>query len=158
VYSPPSGFSIESEAFPLNGTIPKTYTCDGKGISPPLSWRHVPAHAAELVLFAIDTSSTGTSGGIRWIVGGIDANSAGVSAGSTPAGGILGVNGAGKAAYSAICPAPAHTDTIEFVLYALKRPIPLAQGFQPALAEQEYGARKDLLGSAAVTYAFYRRP
>jgi phosphatidylethanolamine-binding protein (PEBP) family uncharacterized protein len=158
VYSPPSGFSIESEAFPLNGTIPATYTCDGKGISPPLKWAHVPAQAAELVLFVIDESAAGSSGGIRWVLGGIDPKSEGVSAGSVPAGGVVGVNAAGNAAYGPICPAPGHMDTIEFVLYALKRQIPLSQGFEPALAEQEYGASKDLLGSAAVTYALYRRP
>jgi len=33
-----------------------------------------------------------------------------------------------------------------------------AYGFQPAVAESEYGRGHDLLGSAAVTYAVYHRP
>lgn len=157
VYTPPGAFSIGSSAFAENGQIPAQYTCDGAGISPPLSWTKVPAHAAELVLFVIDDSANGANGGIRWIVGGIDPSSSGVAAGAVPQGGIVGANSAGKAAYGAICPAKGHTDTIELVLYALKRPIKLSPGFQPAIAEQQYGASKDILSQAAVGYAVYSR-
>jgi phosphatidylethanolamine-binding protein (PEBP) family uncharacterized protein len=158
VYSKPGAFSISSTAFERNGEIPAKYTCDGAGISPPLSWQKVPAHAAELVLFAIDDSAAGSNGGIRWIVGGIDPSSTGVAEGKLPQGAIVGLNTAGKATYSPVCPAPGHTDTIEFVLYALKKPISLSPGFQPAIAEHEYGSSKDLLGEAAITYAVYHRP
>jgi phosphatidylethanolamine-binding protein (PEBP) family uncharacterized protein len=117
-----------------------------------LSWQKVPAHAAELVLFVIDDSANGSSGGIRWIVGGIDPTSTGVAAGKVPTGGIVGTNSAGKAAYSPICPAHGKSDTVEFVMYALKKTIPLSAGFQPATAEGEYGGGKLLIGQAAVTY------
>jgi len=153
VYSAPGAFSISSSAFERNGAIPAEYTCAGKGVSPPLSWEKVPSGAAELVLFVIDDTSSGSSGGIRWIVGGIDPKSTGVAAGQTPPGGIVGTNTAGKAAYSAICPAHGKSDTIEFVMYALKKTIPLSPGFQPSVAEHDYGAGKLLLGQAAVTYA-----
>ena len=157
-YTAPGAFSISSPAFELNGAIPATYTCDGAGISPPLSWQKVPAHAAELVLFVIDDSAAGADGGVRWIVGGIDPASSGVAEGKLPQGTIVGTNSAGKASYSPICPAPGHTDTIEFVLYALKKPIALSPGFGPAVAEQEYGASNDILGRAAVIEAVYHRP
>jgi hypothetical protein len=112
----------------------------------------VPAKAAELVLFVIDDNSSGKSGGIRWIVGGIDPSSTGVAAGKVPAGGIVGTNTAGKASYSAICPAKGKSDTIEFVMYALKKKIALSPGFQPSTAEAKYGSGKLLMGSAAVNY------
>jgi phosphatidylethanolamine-binding protein (PEBP) family uncharacterized protein len=131
--------------------------CAGAGASPPLSWEKVPAHAAELVLFVIDLNSSGSSGGIRWIVGGIDPSSTGVAAGKVPAGGIVGANAAGKATYSPICPPHGKTDTVEFVMYALKKTIPLSPGFQPTKAETEYGTAKLLIGSAAVTYAVASR-
>lgn len=158
VYTSPGAFSIGSPAFVENGEIPAAYTCAGAGVSPPLSWSKAPAHAAELVLFVIDDSAAGSSGGIRWVVGGIDPTSGGVAAGAAPQGGIVGTNAAGKAAYDPICPAKGHTDTVEFVLYALKSPIKLSPGFQPAVAEREYGSTKDILGGAAVTYAVYHRP
>jgi phosphatidylethanolamine-binding protein (PEBP) family uncharacterized protein len=157
VYSAPGAFSISSPAFERNGAIPAQYTCAGAGISPPLSWQKVPAKAAELVLFVIDDNSSGKSGGIRWIVGGIDPKSTGVAAGKVPAGGIVGTNTAGKATYSPICPAKGKSDTIEFVMYALKKTIPLSTGFQPDKAESEYGSGHLLMGSAAVNYGIASR-
>jgi len=157
VYTSPGAFSISSPAFERNGAIPVSYTCTGVGTSPALSWERVPKGAAELVLFVIDDNSSGSSGGIRWIVGGIKPSSKGVAAGHVPAGGIVGTNTAGKAAYSPICPARGKSDTIEFVMYALKKTIPLSPGFQPSIAESEYGGGKLLMGSAAVTYGMASR-
>jgi hypothetical protein len=157
VYSAPGGFSLSSSAFGLNGAIPAQYTCAGAGISPPLSWQKAPAHAAELVLFVIDDNADGSNGGIRWIVGGIEPSSTGVAAGKVPPGGIVGTNTAGKAAYSPICPAQGKSDTIEFVMYALSKTIPLSAGFQPSQAEAEYGGGKLILGQAAVTYGVASR-
>ncbi len=158
VYSAPGGISISSPAFERNGAIPAQYTCDGADISPPLQWQNVPSGAAALVLFAIDDSSTGPASGIRWVVGDIDPTTQGVEAGKTPTGGIVGADTQGHAGYGGLCPPHGKTDTVQFVLYALRKKIPLSTGFTPALAESEYGAGKDLLGSAAVTYAAYHRP
>jgi len=157
VYTAPGAFSLSSSAFQRNGGIPAQYTCAGAGISPPLSWEKVPAKAAELVLFVIDDNSSGASGGIRWIVGGIDPSSKGVAAGQVPSGGVVGTNTAGKAGYSPICPDKGKSDTIEFIMYALKKTIPLSPGFQPAEAESDYGSGKLLLGEAAVTYGIASR-
>jgi phosphatidylethanolamine-binding protein (PEBP) family uncharacterized protein len=157
VYTAPGAFSISSPAFERNGAIPVSYTCAGAGISPALSWQKVPAKAAELFLFVIDDDSSGSEGGIRWVVGGIDPSSTGVTAGKVPAGGVVGTNTAGKAAYSPICPAKGKSDTIEFVMYALSKKLELSPGFQPSSAEAQYGSHKLLMGSAAVTYGIASR-
>jgi hypothetical protein len=152
------GMTITSPAFESSAAIPAQYTCDGSDVSPPLRWQDVPAKAAALVLFVIDDSSSGPASGIRWMVGDINPSAKGVSAGATPQGGIVGADMQGHDGYGGICPAHGKTSTIEFVLYALSRKIALSPGFQPALAESEYGTGHDLLGSAAVTYAVYHRP
>jgi hypothetical protein len=157
VYTAPGAFSISSPAFERNGAIPVSYTCAGAGTSPALSWQKVPGKAAELFLFVIDDTSSGSSGGIRWVVGGIEPSSTGVAAGKVPPGGIVGTNTAGKAAYSPICPAQGKSDTVEFVMYALSKKLPLSPGFQPTKAESEYGSHKLLMGSAAVTYGIASR-
>lgn len=36
-------FTVISSAFTNNGILPKKYTCDSLGISPPLSWANAPA-------------------------------------------------------------------------------------------------------------------
>ncbi len=158
VYSAPGAFAVQSPAFTRNGPIPAKYTCDGAGTSPPLQLSNVPKKASELVLFVIDDTNSTPTGGIRWVLGGINPSTSSIAAGQTPAGAIVGTNGEGKAAYGPICPAKGKTDTIEIVAYALKKPIKLSPGFQPSLAESEYGSTKDLLGEAAVTYATYHRP
>jgi phosphatidylethanolamine-binding protein (PEBP) family uncharacterized protein len=158
VYTPPGSFAITSPAFELNGAIPSQYTCDGADVSPPLQWSNVPAKAAALVLFAIDDTSTGSASGIRWVVGDIDPTSKGVAAGATPEGGIVGADTQGHTGYGGICPAPGKTSAMQFVMYALSKRIPLTPGFQPDIAEQEYGAGKLVLSQAAVLYAEYHRP
>lgn len=45
---------ITSSKFSHNENIPKTYTCQGKNISPPLSWSDVPSDAKSLVLVVDD--------------------------------------------------------------------------------------------------------
>jgi phosphatidylethanolamine-binding protein (PEBP) family uncharacterized protein len=157
VYSTPGAFAISSPAFERNGVIPAQYTCAGAGISPALSWEKVPAHAAELILFVIDDNANGSSGGIRWIVGGIEPSSTGVAAGKLPPGAIVGTNTPGKAAYSPICPASGKSDTIEFVMYALSKKISISPGFRPDVAEAQYGSGKLLMGQAAVTYGVASR-
>jgi Raf kinase inhibitor-like YbhB/YbcL family protein len=154
-YSAPGSLTLSSSAFERNGAIPARYTCDGANVSPPLAWQNVPAHAAELVLFVIDDSSAGTTGGIRWVVAGIDPSQREVTAGSVPPGAIVGRNSSGSIGYGGICPAKGKTANIEFVLYALRKKIPLTSGFSPTTAESEYGGSE--LASAS-TYAIYTRP
>jgi Raf kinase inhibitor-like YbhB/YbcL family protein len=152
------GFAISSPAFEDKGAIPARYTCDGANITPPLQWRNVPAKAKALVLIIIDDAETGPARGIRWMVANISPTSKGVAAGQVPAGGVVGVDTQGHSGYGGICPEHGKTDTIEFVLYALSKPIPVSAGFEPNVAEHDYGAGGLLLSSGAVTYGVYHRP
>jgi Raf kinase inhibitor-like YbhB/YbcL family protein len=46
--------SLSSSAFDTGNTIPRTYTCDGANIAPPLSWSGVPAGTRSLALIVDD--------------------------------------------------------------------------------------------------------
>ena len=46
--------ALTSPAFEDGGAIPARYTADGKGISPPLAWRDLPAGAAAVALLVED--------------------------------------------------------------------------------------------------------
>jgi Raf kinase inhibitor-like YbhB/YbcL family protein len=48
---------IRSRAFVFNGRIPKRFTADGDGISPPLEWDAVPGETASLALIVEDADS-----------------------------------------------------------------------------------------------------
>jgi hypothetical protein len=47
-------FTIKSTAFTDGGGIPSKYTCEGKDVSPPLTWEGVPANTRSLVLIVDD--------------------------------------------------------------------------------------------------------
>jgi Raf kinase inhibitor-like YbhB/YbcL family protein len=48
---------ITSSAFVPGGPLPRRFTADGEGVSPPLSWRNVPAEAIALALIVEDADS-----------------------------------------------------------------------------------------------------
>ena len=67
-----------------------------------------------------------------------------------PTGAVVGLNSSGKATYGGICPAKGKPASIEFVLWALSKTIPLSNGFLPAVAEHDY-SHSEL--ASATTYA-----
>ena len=148
--------AISSPAFELNGAIPPSTRAAARASV--RRWNGRTSLQSRRACAVRDRRELpGSASGIRWIVGGIESYSKGVAAGSAPAGGIVGTDTAGKAAYSPICPAPGKSDTVEFVLYALSKKISLSPGFQPDIAESQYGSQKLLLGEAAVTYGVASR-
>lgn len=48
---------VASPAFTYNAMLPKRYTADGVGVSPPLEWRGVPSDAQAVVLLLEDADS-----------------------------------------------------------------------------------------------------
>jgi Raf kinase inhibitor-like YbhB/YbcL family protein len=52
-----SRIAVESRAFVFNGCLPKRYTADGEGVSPPLSWSDCPAGTASIAIIVEDADS-----------------------------------------------------------------------------------------------------
>src|SRR5262245_15442755 len=66
----PGAMPVDTTAFPRGGAIPKRYTVDGADVSPPLSWKNVPAAAKELVLVVQDADGGDVPLG-HWLLYGI---------------------------------------------------------------------------------------
>ena len=115
-----------SPAIPPGGEIPAQYTCDGSDISPPLSWKNVPAGTGSVVLVVEDPDAP--SGTFRhWAVFDIPPASPGLDAGysaNRPAAALHQArNDFGKTAYSGPCPPKgAGTHHYHFRLLAISRP------------------------------------
>ncbi|MGI8419420.1 MAG: YbhB/YbcL family Raf kinase inhibitor-like protein [Candidatus Levyibacteriota bacterium] len=112
---------ILSKAFANKQSIPKQYTCDGKGINPEVQFEAVPAEAKSLVLLMDDPDVPKNlkPDGVfdHWVVYNIDPTVKEISENSKPPG-IEGLNGTGKLGFTPPCP-PDREHRYFFKLYAL---------------------------------------
>ena len=46
----PTAITVTSTAFRDGGPIPRKYTCDGDGVSPPLAWKGVPPNTGAVAI------------------------------------------------------------------------------------------------------------
>jgi Raf kinase inhibitor-like YbhB/YbcL family protein len=113
---------IESPAFSEGGAIPSPFTCDGRNVSPALSWSEVPAGTKSLALICDDPDAP-AGVWVHWVAYGVPPGAGGFAEGIAPApdlagGGLQGRNDFGKLGYGGPCP-PKGTHRYEFKLYAL---------------------------------------
>lgn len=127
--SPGTGLTVSSTAFTPGGPIPATFTCDGAGVSPPLSWS-VPARGAAAYAVVMEDPDAPGRTFTHWILLDLPAETTslpqGVPAGQRPAiGGVQAQNDAGVTGYSGPCPPAGSAHHYRFTVYALDRPLGL---------------------------------
>jgi len=106
--------------------------CNGKNVSPALTWSGEPAGTQSFAVTMIDTDAQNGKGWWHWIVLDIPASVHGLAAGAgsegskdLPAGAIEGRTDFGSSHYSGPCPpAGDHPHHYEITVYALKAPSP----------------------------------
>jgi Raf kinase inhibitor-like YbhB/YbcL family protein len=128
-----AGFTLSSEAFADGGPLPERFTCEGAGVSPPLSWSDPPA-PVELAVVVRDRDRDGY---VQWIVTGIDPVVTGFGEGGVPEGAAEQANGEGATAWLPPCPPPGDERHVyELVLHALDAPVEV----DPALPAADVAA------------------
>ena len=147
-------FQLTSSAFETEGSIPSQFSCDGRNISPELSWSRPPAGTKSLVLIMHDPDAPIEGGYTHWLVYNIPA---GVNhlpenvpnQDKVAGGGIQGKNDGGKYGYLGPCP-PSGTHRYYFRLYALDRDLDAGAGASKASLEKAMEghvlAKAELLG------------
>jgi Raf kinase inhibitor-like YbhB/YbcL family protein len=119
----PQTMRVSSTAFDDGGTIPKKFTCDGEGVSPPLAFGDVPPDASELALVVEDPDADRF---VHWTVLGIPPDTTALREGSVPAGAIQTENGFGDKGWGGPCPPEGDKPhRYVFALYALDTPLDL---------------------------------
>jgi Raf kinase inhibitor-like YbhB/YbcL family protein len=94
---------LQSPAFADGSDLPREFTCDGAGTSPPLRWSGVPPRTREFGLVVTDPYPR--AGPFRhWTVWGIPAATRSLAAGHVPRGAHQGQNSAGKVGWTPACP------------------------------------------------------
>jgi Raf kinase inhibitor-like YbhB/YbcL family protein len=127
--------SLTSSAFSEGQVIPRDHTCDGKNLSPPLSWSDVPPDARSLVLLCDDPDAPLRTWS-HWVVFNISPGLSGLSAGIAEVESLTlqprysarqGRNDFGQLGYGGPCP-PSGTHRYFFRIYALDTVLDLPRG------------------------------
>ncbi len=118
-------FVLHSGAFSDHGSIPTVYTCEGKDISPPLSWSGVPGGTKSLALIVDDPDVPDPAAPVRvwvhWVIYNIPPSVTELperASENLPRGVLIGQNDWGKSTYGGPCP-PIGEHRYFFKLYAL---------------------------------------
>lgn len=124
--------SVSAEAFKEGEMIPAKFTCDGKDVSPSLTWKGIPANTKSNVLIMDDPDAPGGTF-VHWVIfnipGGTDKLPEGIPRNLTLAdGSIQGTTSFGRAGYGGPCPPPGKPHRYYFKLYALDAKLNLQPG------------------------------
>jgi Raf kinase inhibitor-like YbhB/YbcL family protein len=153
----PMAIHIESSAFSEGGMIPRQYTCDGRDISPPLSWSGVPEGAKSLALICDDPDAPGKTW-VHWVLFDLPPSTSGLPEAvpareSVSGGGTHGKNDFRKTGYGGPCP-PSGTHRYMFKLYALDTEVKLSAS--ATKADLERAMKGHVLAQATLTGKYSR--
>lgn len=113
---------IESPAFEENSILPATYTCDGVGVNPPLTFADVSKDAQSLALIVDDPDVPKDRHPdglfVHWVLWNIDPLTLGIGENSVPRGAVEGATTRGVPGFVRACP-PDREHRYFFKLYAL---------------------------------------
>jgi len=107
--------------------LPATYTCHGKGISPPITWSGAPSGTTKGYALVVDDSSAPLTPFVYWIVTGIGPGTTDIQEGALPPGATQAMNSAGTAKYDPPCPQGA-PHSYRITIYALDTELTLPAG------------------------------
>jgi len=114
--------TLTSDAFADGDDIPAMFTCDGEGVSPPLSWSNVP-EGTESFALVVDDPDAPRKVWVHWVAWAIAGDERSLPAGVAPEldGFVQGRNDSGDNGWTGPCP-PDDSDPhrYEFRLFAVE--------------------------------------
>jgi Raf kinase inhibitor-like YbhB/YbcL family protein len=150
---------LTSTAFSEGQPIPEKYTCDGKNLSPALSWTEAPASAKTLVLIADDPDAPAGTW-VHWVLYDIPAAVSALpedlpKSQYTPEKAKQGLNDFKHLGYGGPCPPPGKSHRYFFKLYALDAPLNLKPG--STKQQVEHGMEKHILAEGRLMGTYKRK-
>lgn len=143
--------TLTSSAFKHGAPIPRLYTCEGRDISPPLSWSGAPSNTKSLVLIVDDPDAPDPEAPqmvwVHWVIYNLPSTISGLveAVQDLPTGAVVGLNDWQHPAYGGPCP-PTGRHRYFHKLYALD--MVLAGLDSPTKAEVETSMQGHILDEA----------
>jgi Raf kinase inhibitor-like YbhB/YbcL family protein len=122
-----ASITVTSKSFPSNGPIPIDYTCDGKDLSPQLTWSS-PPEATKAIAIVVDDPDAPSGTFTHWLVYNLpaDASQLAEAVDPTTLGAKVGMNDFESVRYAGPCPPKMQVHRYRYVVYALDLPLELA--------------------------------
>jgi len=144
-----SPLALTSTAFTEGEPIPVEFTCDGAGVSPPLTWGATPEGTVELVLTVIDPDAHGF---VHWVIANLDPSVQALAQSQVPDDAAQALNGAGRPGWTGPCPPKGAPHHYVFTLYALTSPSTISDGMPSADALAALAKQKATTATLTGTY------
>jgi Raf kinase inhibitor-like YbhB/YbcL family protein len=153
--------NVASTAFQNQGTIPAFYTCQGRDVSPPLSWDPVPSEAKSIAIVADDPDAPDPQAPkrtwVHWVVFNLPPQTRSLpenaAAQGLPPGAKQAMNDWKKPTYGGPCP-PIGRHRYFFKVYALNTML------DPAIATKsdlEKAMQGHIVGSGQIVGTYEKR-
>lgn len=154
--------TLTSTVFKHQEEIPSKYTCEGRDVSPPLSWSGVPERTKSLVLIVDDPDAPDPKAPrmtwVHWVLYNLPPSSTGLPEGVAPAnlppGTREGLNDWKRTGYGGPCP-PIGRHRYFHKLYALD--VVLPDLGKPTKAELEKAMQGHVLAGAELIGTYQKR-
>lgn len=156
--APDTTLTLKSPAFQKGQSIPAQYTCDGKNISPAVSWTHIPDGTKSFALI-IDDPDAGATPWVHWVIFNIPKDQRTLRK-NIPGkrklvnGALQGINDFKEIGFGGPCPPKGPPHQYVMKLYALNTKLDLPPGATKAQVVQ---AMKGHIVGKAVLKASYKR-
>jgi Raf kinase inhibitor-like YbhB/YbcL family protein len=145
---------LQSPAFARGGPLPARFAADHGNRSPPLAWTGAPRLARAFALIALDPDAPRRPF-VHWLAWDIAGHLRGLPEGLAPGAVQQGLNDYGALGWGGPRPPPGRgAHRYVFRLFALDRPLGLAEGASRAELEAQLSGRE--LERAALTARYWR--
>ena len=153
----PTDFQLTSGAVTSGGSLPVAYTCDGESVSPPVSWKNVPAGTKAFALVMHHIPPGAEAPHVYWIVYGLPATVKSLARNDHALGthGINTING--RSEYAPPCSKGPGKKWYVLTLYALSADPKLAPN-APITCDSLLKAMEGRILKTAVLNVSYERP
>lgn len=148
----PSTLIVTSSAIGPDGMLPKEFTCDGAGISPPVAWSGAPAGTKSFAVSLWHTAPDREKS--YWLVYDIPADVARLEKNSRDVG-RLGQNDKGRSGYDPMCSKGPGLKSYHITVYALSA-VPDFSNAEPTRAGLLSAIRNTTLAVGTFTYQYQR--